>query len=334
MNRLELNTKINVKTILFSLCIIVLGLIIIVSYKPYAIYKLEKKYDILESKIGTYKNSDVVISALVDGEETNTFPTYETNYKVSSIECSNGVVGEWDTTNWRLIIDDMSSTSTKCTVNFDSTKTNEETPVAYSKSDLIALNEEITNTTYEKLKTKLLDDTYPVGSIYISTTDDTIDKVKERFGGTWVKYSEGTTLVGANASYAVNSTGGSSTVSLNAANLPNHTHTTKSASLQNGVTSSNGSHSHNGTFAGTNIKIIYADNNNVSTNDVWGFIDMSKVYLTKYHSILTMGASGEHTHSVTGTIPSLSTESCSNCSSTAFSVQNPYTSVYMYKRTA
>ncbi len=167
--------------------LIIVLMAVIGVYRTFAIYSLQKEFNIIKSEIGTYKSSDVMISALVDGKETDTFPTYETNYKVSSIECSNGVVGEWDTTNWRLIIDDMSSTSTKCTVNFDSTKTNEETPVAYSKSDLIALNESMTSEFQTKIENNILDRTYPIGSIYMSTTDDTMDKVKERFGGTWVK---------------------------------------------------------------------------------------------------------------------------------------------------
>lgn len=37
---------------------------------------------------------------------------------------------------------------------------------------------------------------YPVGSIYMSVTDDTVAKVEARFGGTWVRFAEGTTVFG------------------------------------------------------------------------------------------------------------------------------------------
>ncbi len=291
-------------------------------YKSYAIYKLEEKYDLLESKIGTYKNSDVMITALVDGEETNTFPTYETNYKVTSIECSNGVVGEWDTINWRLIIADMSSTSTKCTVNFDSTKTNEETPVKSSKNELFGTYKETRLNKIKILKTDFLNDIYPVGSIYITFTEDTIEKVAAKFGGTWVKYSEGTTLVGTDTSFAANSTGGTSKVSLTVSNLPNHSH---------------GIPALNGTAATTSIK-------GTLRPLVWGADYVGGVFslgsrnldrtfnFGSYVGGATINFDGSHGHTVTTNASN--TNSCINCNGSEFSIQNPYTAVYMYKRTA
>ncbi len=66
----------------------------------------------------------------------------------------------------------------------------------------------------EKLKADILDLTWPVGSVYISTTDSSVEKVQERFGGTWVRYAEGTMLMSVDSNHAVNTTGGSSTVTL------------------------------------------------------------------------------------------------------------------------
>ena len=37
---------------------------------------------------------------------------------------------------------------------------------------------------------------YPVGSIYLSVTDSTVESVITRFGGTWVRIAEGETLFG------------------------------------------------------------------------------------------------------------------------------------------
>jgi microcystin-dependent protein len=42
----------------------------------------------------------------------------------------------------------------------------------------------------------LLDRIYPVGSIYISVTDSTVEAVQAKFGGTWVRFGAGRTLVG------------------------------------------------------------------------------------------------------------------------------------------
>ena len=54
---------------------------------------------------------------------------------------------------------------------------------------------------------------YPVGSIYISVTDDTVAKVEARYGGTWEVFGSGKTLVGVNTSdtdfSTVEKTGGS-----------------------------------------------------------------------------------------------------------------------------
>ena len=41
-----------------------------------------------------------------------------------------------------------------------------------------------------------------------------------------------------------------------------------------------------------------------------------------------------HIHSLSLTTTASNTTTCTNCSATSFSVQNPYTVVYMYKRTA
>ena len=46
----------------------------------------------------------------------------------------------------------MKATSTKCTVSFDSSATNEIIPINMSKKDLIALNESISNAIYIAFK--------------------------------------------------------------------------------------------------------------------------------------------------------------------------------------
>ena len=56
----------------------------------------------------------------------------------------------------------------------------------------------------------LEDKIYPVGSIYMSLTDETIESVTEKFGGTWEKM-ENTFLIGASSNYQVGTTGGTAT---------------------------------------------------------------------------------------------------------------------------
>ena len=74
-----------------------------------------------------------------------------------------------------------------------------------------------------------LDKVYPIGSIYTSTTDDTVAKVQNRFGGTWVAFGSGRTLVGVDTSQtefnSVNKTGGEKTHTLTVDEMPRHNHT-------------------------------------------------------------------------------------------------------------
>ena len=98
----------------------------------------------------------------------------------------------------------------------------------------------------DKLKQEILDLTWPVGSVYISTTDSSVESVQERFGGTWVKYAEDMTLVGASSTKTANTTGGSSTATLSISNLPSHSHVIPALS----VSSWSGSHNHGSSIGG------------------------------------------------------------------------------------
>ena len=85
---------------------------------------------------------------------------------------------------------------------------------------------------FDWLKGKMTQVIYPVGSVYMTFTNDNPANI---FGGTWQKV-EGKFLLGSSESYAVDSTGGEKTHVLTAAELPSHTHTA--------TTTSSGSHSH------------------------------------------------------------------------------------------
>ena len=380
LKRFNKKNRMNYKNIFISFAIII-GLITVFGiYKSYAIYKLQQDYDVIKNKIGTYSMGDVRVAVLVDGKETDTFPTYETNYKVESIDCTNGVTASFDVENWQLNIADMSSTSTKCTVKFNSKETNEIEPVNMSKTELLALNEEYQNLAM----TMVVDAIYPVGSIYISTTDSSVDDVKARFPGTtWVKYSEGKTLIGEGTGTDSGSNSKTFTISeneintglyqtkLTATNLPNHTHkttqtTTSTMSLNTAANSGAHTHTTNAyTLSTTNttltansagsehshttgLKLIY--NKNAKGTDHARIASdgtaISDLVTTSggahSHKItgtipsLSIQSSGTHAHTVSGnvTIPALTASTCSDCGATAVNVQNPYTVVYMYKRTA
>ena len=204
---------------------------------------------------------------------------------------------------------------------------------------------------YDELKKEInsmLDKMYPVGSIYISTDIKSASDVSKKFGGTWEAYGTGKTLVGVDTSNtnfnAVSKTGGSSTTTLTTSNLPSHNHSIPALSgtaaatgsgykigytSASRTTSTNGNHTHNvpygnvvagaggGLVAGLGGTAPY--NSGVAGNHTHTVLD--------YYANSISGVAN-HSHSVTTN----SSTTGSTGSGTAFSVQNPYITVYMYKR--
>lgn len=69
---------------------------------------------------------------------------------------------------------------------------------------------------------EIVDALYPIGSHYISLSDDNPNNL---FGyGTWEMLDENLTLLGANSTYALGSTGGEATHKLTIAEMPSHRH--------------------------------------------------------------------------------------------------------------
>ena len=103
-----------------------------------------------------------------------------------------------------------------------------------TKEDLMDLKE-----AYENSQDDFLDKTYPVGSIYISKNNTNPETI---FGGTWVAYGTGRTLVGVDTSQSefntVEKTGGEKTHTLSIAEMPSHTH------IQNSHNHTQNSHTH------------------------------------------------------------------------------------------
>ena len=93
-------------------------------------------------------------------------------------------------------------------------------------NDKIASNtSSINNLTNKEDDNNIFLQTYPVGSIYISTSDTNPSTI---YGGTWIRFGEGKTLVGVNESETefatVNKTGGEKTHTLTIDEMPSHEH--------------------------------------------------------------------------------------------------------------
>lgn len=184
----------------------------------------------------------------------------------------------------------------------------------------------------ETLSLKQINKIYPVGSIYITTTTSPATL----FSGTeWTLYSKGTMLMGYDGTKTVGSSDGSSTATLTTSNLPSHSHSfTPSGTITNGLTittASAGSHTH--TLSGVMGWPLTGDGS--TKNYAYsGWAQTTGVYSK---NITKTESAGSHTHTVnmSGSLTFKGTAGTTGKtgSGTAFSVQNPYTVVYIYKRT-
>ena len=216
-----------------------------------------------------------------------------------------------------------------------------------------------TCTKFESKVDNFLDKIYPVGSVYISTTLETAEKVKEALGGEWEAYGAGRTLIGVGnngtSNYTIGKTGGVENVStkIKEENLPSHTHTIPELS---GTTSSDGAHTPSGTVGWKNLTGVFFDIAYQAANSMGGAygiiskinINDGGVYPTTTGNVanadgFSINASHNHTftgtsvpnHSHTVSTASSTTTTCNNCKGTALSISTiqPYITVYMYKRT-
>ena len=199
------------------------------------------------------------------------------------------------------------------------------------------------NSDLKNIKNKSFLESYPVGSIYITTntSENTTSKMASLHGGTWEVYASGRSLIGVGVSYAINSTGGSSNKQINLGinNIPSHAHTAVASgnvkstfSGRESTTSSSGSHSHI-------LPIEYTDDeaDDFGTDDDRGFGGRFYVSAASGYRV---DANSNHNHSVTTTGSVTSSFSGNNVLTNSvgggqpFSIyiQNPYISVYMYKR--
>ena len=206
---------------------------------------------------------------------------------------------------------------------------------------------------YNLQKNRIWETVYPVGSIYTSVNST---NPGELFGGTWEEFGQGRTLVGMGSNGTTNyniveKTGGSETKTIAVENMPAHTHSVSAFNTGNQSanhthtlpafnTDSKGSHSHT---------VRFAEDGGIVSGNLW----MSTPASTTAHvqkngpyggssGTPTTGDAGAHTHYVsaknTGAnsanhhhqVPAHNTNSTG--SGTALNTQDPYITVYMWKR--
>ena len=187
---------------------------------------------------------------------------------------------------------------------------------------------------------------YPVGSVYISFNSADPSAL---FGGVWQRLKD-TFLLANGDTYAANTTGGSATKTITVNNMPAHNHTVNESGnhYHDATTSWAGNHSHtrgsmnitgatgspgygggptsSGAFytytTGTGI-------GNTDGGDEWIYFDAARSWSGEtswngnhYHTLSTSW-SGNHSHTTNNTGDGL-----------PLNIMPPYTTVYMWRRTA
>lgn len=179
------------------------------------------------------------------------------------------------------------------------------TPATWSgNTPLSAFNLNKMQDNIETAIDEIIDVIYPVGSIYISVNSTNPSNL---FGGTWVAFATGRTLVGVDTTdtdfNAVEKTGGEKTHVLTTNEMPSHTHT------QN-------PHSHDDVQDNDNNRITYATGNTASYR-----------VLNQVRQGNASGSWKMKTSNVTATNQNAG-------GGQAHNNLQPYVTVYMWKRTA
>ena len=198
---------------------------------------------------------------------------------------------------------------------------------------------------------------YPIGSVYISFNSADPSTL---FGGTWQRLKDTFLLVNGD-SYAPNTTGGSATKTIAVSNMPSHNHSVSSSGshTHSATTSSAGAHTHTrGTMnikgsitnsAGDQEFLTYADGITTSgalsvglSRDKGTFVPAPDSN-TGCDQINFNGANGwtgatssagAHTHTVSLSGGNHTHITNNTGGGTPLNIMPPYTTVYVWKRTA
>ena len=203
-----------------------------------------------------------------------------------------------------------------------------------------------------EVKTETLNEMYPVGSIYITTSISTASELEKTLGvGTWETYASGKTLVGVGTgtdsnsvskTFKVNETRGEYMHNLTTSEMPSHSHTidhihniasktyeTNTVSLTGAITM----HHYNESTPVHHASGIFKENY-IAPN----FSSVAGLQTAGATSLGVIGIDASHKHTIE--IGSHKTDSPSSTvsgvtgGSTSFNIQDPYVVTYMYKRTA
>lgn len=170
----------------------------------------------------------------------------------------------------------------------------------------------------------IIDLIYPIGSVYINTTNLNPATV---FGGTWEEIN-GRFLLGRSASHQIGQTGGNETVTLTENQMPAHTHTGPSH------THTTPNHTHTATCSSAGAHTHTIPRKKVAATG-------TAKYAAQSGATENSGSAGAHVHTITIASGGGSVTGAAGTGNTgsagggqAVNIMPPYLSVYMWKRTA
>ena len=292
--------------------------------------------------------SATVDNVVVEATCTDVSGVSKYEYKINS----GSYVNNGTTKTYTFTSFDLSTIRLKATDGVGNVTEISMTQDALNKGyDIIysALNTKYQNllSTENSYKNSFLNKTYPVGSIYISTSSTNPSSL---FGGTWSSYGAGRTLVGVGSNGESNYTsagltGGKEKVSVAVANLPSHTHSftpsgtvTSTFKGNTGTLNTTGGHTHTIPYVSTATSNEGGYGNSTAAMYNSGYF-VDRLFVSGNTTTSTSSA-GTHTHSYTpsGTVSSSFTgtkvNTNSSGSSSSVDVRNPYIVTYMWRRTA
>ena len=84
----------------------------------FGVFLISSSSFLLNETMKTYSFENTELAVTVDGVAKTTIPDKSSGKAVSSIVCDKGATGVWDYTNWTLLVRNLTSTRTRCQVNF------------------------------------------------------------------------------------------------------------------------------------------------------------------------------------------------------------------------
>jgi len=105
------------KIILTSISVITIILILTIA-STFAYYQSIDNQNPIEAQVGEFNSADVILSVVIDGQVSSSFPDRWSGYLSSNVTCDKGASGKWNNVKWSIEIENVTQSKTTCNVFF------------------------------------------------------------------------------------------------------------------------------------------------------------------------------------------------------------------------